>query len=113
MDVDTRRGWPDGEVTEKRLKKLLEDAEKVTFDSHHPCHVPKRSTTAPWTRLFPPINQRDRCRPLEPPSPHSTSRLARQVDTRPRPPPVVYVDEVAPSAGWDQAATEPALVVAW
>ena len=73
----------DTEVTHKRVKKLLKDAEEVTADSHHPCQAPNpiddRTQDAP---LFPPINQWGQLPyPLEPLSPHSTSRLARQAET--------------------------------
>ena len=73
----------DTEVTNKRVKKLLKDAEEVTSASHHPCHAPNpiddRTMDAP---LFTPINQWGQLPfPIEPLSPHSTSRLARQADT--------------------------------
>jgi len=71
------------EATHKRVKALFKDAEEVTANSHHPCRSPKpidpRTLEAV---LFPPINQWGQMPfPLEPLSPHSTSRLARQADT--------------------------------
>ena len=103
----------DTEVTGKRVKKLLKDAEEATPASHHSCHAPHpiddRTLDAP---LFPPINQWGQMPyPIEPLSPHSTSRLARQADTglaHHR----VDLDEVVTPAGADQATTELAPVVA-
>ena len=73
----------DTEVRHKRIKTLFKDAEEVTPDSHHPCRAPKpidpRTLEAV---LFPPINQWGHLPfPLEPMTPHSTSRLARQANT--------------------------------
>ena len=104
----------DTEVTHKRLKTLLKNAEEVTPDSHHPCHAPKPidagTLNAP---LFPPINQWGQLPyPIEPLSPHSTSRLARQADTGLAHHRVLGDDGPATSAGVDQAATEPAPAVA-
>ena len=103
----------DTDVTHKRLKALFKDAEEVTAASHHPCHAPKpiddRTLDAP---LFPPINQWGQLPyPIEPLSPHSTSRLARQADTGLAHHRVLDVDEPATSAGVDRAATEPAPAV--
>ena len=100
----------DTDVTHKRLKTLFKDAEEVTSASHHPCHIPKpiddRTLDAP---LFPPINQWGQLPfPIEPLSPHSTSRLARQADTGLAHHRVLDVDEVVTTAGVDQAAIEPA-----
>ena len=100
----------DTEVTNKRLKTLFKNAEEVTSTSHHPCHTPKsiddRTLDAP---LFPPINQWGQLPyPIEPLSPHSTSRLARQADTGLAHHRVLDIDEPAASAGVDQAAIEPA-----
>ena len=104
----------DSEVTHKRVKKLLKDAEVVTADSHHACHAPKpidpRTLDAP---LFPPINQWGQLPyPLEPLSPHSASRLARQADTGLAHHRVLDVDEVASSVGANQAAAEQPIVMA-
>ena len=104
----------DTDVTHKRVKKLLKDAEEVTSASHHPCRAPKpiddRTLDAP---LFPPINQWGQLPfPIEPRSPHSTSRLARQADTGLAHHRVLDVDEPAASAATDRAATEPAPAVA-
>ena len=104
----------DTEVTHKRVKKLLKDADEVTSDSHHSCQAPKpidgRTLDAP---LFPPINQWGHLPfPLEPLSPHSTSRLARQAETGLAHHRVLDVDEVAGSAGSDQAAVQPPPAVA-
>ena len=104
----------DTEVRHKRLKTFFKDAEEVTSASHHPCHAPKpiddRTLDAP---LFPPINQWGQLPfPIEPLSPHSTSRLARQADTGLAHHRVLDADEPAASAGVDQAATEPAPAVA-
>ena len=104
----------DTEVTHKRVKKLLKDAEEVTSASHHSCQAPKpfddRTLDAP---LFPPINQWGQLPfPLEPLSPHSTSRLARQADTGLAHHRVLDDDQPAASAGAGQAATEPAPAVA-
>ena len=98
----------DTEVTHKRLKTFFKDAEEVTSTSHHPCHAPKpiddRTLDAP---LFPPINQWGQLPyPIEPLSPHSTSRLARQADTGLAHHRVLDNDEVAGSVGTDQAAVE-------
>ena len=103
----------DTEVTHKRLKTLFKNAEEVTAASHHPCHAPKpiddRTLDAP---LFPPINQWGQLpHPIEPLSPHSTSRLARQADTGLAHHRVLDVDEVVTSAGADQAAVAPAPAV--
>ena len=104
----------DTEVTHKRLKALFKDAEEVTADSHHPCHIPKpiddRTLDAP---LFPPINQWGQLPyPIEPLSPHSTSRLARQADTGLAHHRVLDADEPVAPASMDQAAVEPAPAVA-
>ena len=104
----------DTEVTNKRLKTLFKNAEEVTSASHHPCHAPNpiddRTLDAP---LFPPINQWGQLPyPIEPMSPHSTSRLARQADTGLAHHRVLDVDEAAPSAGADQAAVEQPIAVA-
>ena len=103
----------DTEVTNKRLKTLFKHAEEVTSASHHPCHVPRsiddRTLDAP---LFPPINQWGHLPyPIEPLSPHSTSRPARQADTGLAHHRVLDVDHPAASAGVDHAATEPAPAV--
>ena len=103
----------DTEVTHKRLKTLFKDAEEVTAASHHPCHAPKpiddRTLDAP---LFPPINQWGQLPyPLEPLSPHSTSRLARQADTGLAHHRVLDVDDVLTSAAADQAAAAAVPVV--
>ena len=73
----------DVEVRHKRLKTLFKDAEEVTPGSHHPCHAPKPiDPDTLQAVLFPPINQWGHLPfPLEPLTPHSTSRLARQADT--------------------------------
>ncbi len=104
----------DAEVTNRRVKKLLKDAEEVTAASHHPCYVPKpiddRTLDAP---LFPPINQWGQLPyPIEPMSPHSTSRLARQADTGLAHHRVMDADEVVASGGADQAAVAPVPAVA-
>ncbi len=104
----------DAEIRHKRLKTLFKDAKEVTPDSHHPCHAPKpiddKTLDVP---LFPPINQWGHLPfPIEPMSPHSTSRLARQADTGLAHHRALDVDEVVTSAGVDQAAIEPAPVVA-
>ena len=102
------------EATHRRVKALFKDVEEVTADSHHPCRSPKpidpRTLEAV---LFPPINQWGQMPyPLEPLSPHSASRLARQADTGLAHHRVLDVGEVITSAGVDEAATEPAPVVA-
>ena len=104
----------DIEVRHKSVKDLLRKAEAVTSDSHHSCHAPKPiDDRALDAALFPPINQWGQMPfPLEPLSPHSTSLLARQADTGLAHHRVLDVDEVVTSAGVDQAATEPAPVVA-
>ena len=94
----------DTEVTHKRLKTLFKNAEEVTSASHHPCHAPKpiddRTLDAP---LFPPINQWGQLPyPIEPLSPHSTSRLARQADTGLAHHRVLDVDEPVASGGAGQ-----------
>ena len=104
----------DTEATHKRVKKLLKDAEEVTPGSHHSCQAPKpfddRTLEVP---LFPPINQWGQLPfPIEPLSPHSTSRLARQADTGLAHHRVLDVDEVAGSVGADQAAVEQPIAVA-
>lgn len=104
----------DTEVQHLNVKTLLKKAEDVTSASHHSCRSPKpiddKTMVAP---LFPPINQWGQLPfPIEPLSPHSTSRLARQADTGLAHHRVLDVDEVVTSAGADQAAIEPAPVVA-
>ena len=96
----------DAEVTNKRLKTLFKNAEEVTAASHHPCLAPNpiddRTLDAP---LFPPINQWGHLPyPLEPMSPHSTSRLARQADTGLAHHRVLDDDQPAGSVGAGQAA---------
>ena len=64
-------------------------------DGHHPCQAPKpidpRTLDAV---LFPPINQWGQMPyPIEPLSPHSASRLARQADTGLAHHKAVHVDE--------------------
>jgi hypothetical protein len=103
----------DTEVTHKRVKKLLKDAEEVTPDSHHSCQAPKpfddRTLDAP---LFPPINQWGQLPyPIEPMSPHSTSRLARQADTGLAHHRVLDDDQPAGSVGGGPAAVATAPVV--
>ncbi len=97
------------EVTHKRMKKLLKDAKEVTADSHHSCHAPKpiddRTLDAP---LFPPINQWGHLPyPIEPLSPHSTSRLARQADTGLAHHKVLDADELVATVAVGQAAVAP------
>ena len=104
----------DTEVLHKNVKTLLKKAEVVSADSHHSCQVPKlfddRTLDAP---LFAPINQWGHLPyPLEPLSPHSTSRLARQADTGLAHHRVLEVEEVVASAGAHQAASGPTLPVA-
>ncbi len=99
----------DTESTFKSVKTLLKKAEAVTPASHHSCHAPKpiddRTLDAP---LFPPINQWGHLPyPIEPLSPHSTSRLARQADTGLAHHRVLDVDEFVASAGVHQAAVAP------
>ena len=96
----------DTEVLHKNVKTLIKKAKTVTADSHHVCRSPKpidpRTLDAV---LFPPINQWGQLPfPLEPLSPHSTSRLARQADTGLAHHRVLDVDEVVTSAGADQSA---------
>ena len=100
----------DIEARHRSVKDLLRKAEAVTSDSHHSCPAPKPiDDRALDAALFPPINQWGQMPfPLEPLSPHSTSRLARQADTGVAHHKVLDVDEVVTSAGVDQAATEPA-----
>ncbi len=73
----------DTEARHKSLPDLLKKAEVVTADGHHPCHTPKPIDDKTMNAvLFPPINRWGQMPfPLEPLSPHSTSRLARQADT--------------------------------
>ena len=104
----------DAEVTNKRLKTLFKNAEEVTSDSHHPCYAPKpiddRTLEAP---LFPPINQWGHLPyPIEPLSPHSTSRLARQADTGLAHHRVLDADEPVAHSGGSQAVVEPGPAVA-
>ena len=104
----------DTEVLHKNVKTLLKKAEVISADSHHSCQVPKpiddRTLDAP---LFPPINQWGHLPyPIEPLSPHSTSRLARQADTGLAHHRVLDVDEPARSVGTGQAAVEPGPAVA-
>jgi len=99
----------DTEVLHKNVKTLIKKAEAVTADSHHPCQAPKpiddRTLDAP---LFPPINQWGHLPyPIEPLSPHSTSRLARQADTGLAHHWVLDVDEVVAVGRADQAAIAP------
>ncbi len=103
----------DTEVLHKNVKTLLKKAEVVSADSHHSCHVPKpiddKTLDAP---LFPPINQWGQLPyPIEPLSPHSTSRLARQAETGLAHHRVLDLDEPVASAGVDQAAVVPVPVV--
>ena len=77
----------DTEVTHKRVKKLLKDAEEVTSDSHHSCQAPKpfddRTLDAP---LLPPINQWGQLPyPLAEPALHFPPGPTGR--HRPRPPP--------------------------
>ena len=100
----------DTEITNKRVKKLLKDAEEVTSASHHPCLAPNpfdyRTLDAP---LFPPIDQWGHLPyPIEAMSPHSTSRLVRQANTGLAHHRVLDIDDIVTSAAADQAATEPA-----
>ena len=100
----------DTEVTNKRVKTLLKKAEEVTSASHHACHTPRpiddKTLEAP---VFPPINQWGQLPyPIEPMSPHSTSRLARQAETGLAHHRVLDVDQVAGSGGVDEAVIEPA-----
>ena len=103
----------DVEVRHKSVKDLLKKAEEVTADSHHSCQVPKpiddKTLEAP---LFPPINQWGHLPyPLEPLSPHSTSRLARQADTGLAHHRVLDDDQPTGSVGAGQAAVAPAPAV--
>ena len=100
----------DAEATHKSVKTLIKKAEAVTADGDHSCHAPKpidpRTLEAV---LFPPINQWGQMPfPLEPLSPHSTSRLARQSETGLAHHRALDVDELVTSAGVDQAAVAPA-----
>ena len=104
----------DTEVQHKRLKTFFKNVEEVTSASHHSCQAPRpfddRTLDAP---LFPPINQWGQLPyPIEPLSPHSTSRLARQADTGLAHHRVLGVEEVVASAGAGQAAlgSAPAVV---
>ena len=104
----------DAEVTNKRLKTLFKNAEEVTSASHHPCHAPKpiddRTLDAP---LFPPINQWGHLPyPIEPLSPHSTSRLARQAETGLAHHRVLDDEGPVASGGAGQAVVAPAPAVA-
>ena len=103
----------DTEATHKRVKALFKKAEEVTADSHHPCRSPK--PIEPRTLeavLFPPINQWGQMLfPLEPMSPHSTSRLARQADTGLAHHKALDVNEVVTSTGVDQTGVASAPVV--
>ena len=100
----------DTEVLHKNVKTLLEKAEVVSADSHHSCQVPK--PIDPRTLkvvLFPPINQWGHLPyPIEPLSPHSTSRLARPAETGMAHHRVLDVDEPVTCAGVDEAAIVPA-----
>ena len=105
----------DTEATHKRVKTLFKDAEEVTPDSHHPCHAPKpidqRTLDAV---LFPPINQWGQLPfPIEPMSPHSTSRLARQADTGLAHHRAIPLDDFVAVLHTDQAAPEPAPAPVW
>jgi len=100
----------DTEATFKSVKALFKDADSVTADSHHPCRSPKpidRRTLE--AVLFPPINQWGQMPfPLEPLSPHSTSRLARQADTGLASHKALRVDDLVAVLNADPAiATEP------
>ena len=104
----------DTEATHKRVKALFKDAEEVTADSHHPCRSPKpidpRTLEAV---LFPPINQWGQMPfPLEPLSPHSTSRLARQADTGLAHHKAIPLDDFVAVLNTDQAAAGPAAAAA-
>ncbi len=99
----------DTEATFKSVKKLLKDTKAVTTASHHPCHAPKpfdpRTSDAV---LFPPINQWGQMPfPLEPLSPHSTSRLARQADTGLAHHRAPRVDDLVAVRGADEQAADP------
>ena len=100
----------DTEVRHKRLKTLFKDAEEVTPDSHHPCHAPKPIDLQTLEAvLFPPINQWGHLPfPLEPMTPHSTSRLARQADTGLAHHRAVPLDDFVAVLHTDQNAPEPA-----
>ena len=104
----------DTEATHKRVKTLFKDAEEVTADSHHPCRSPK--PIDPRTLevvLFPPINQWGQMPfPLEPMSPHSASRLARQADTGLANHKSIPLDDFVAVLHTDQAAAEPAKAAA-
>ena len=100
----------DTEATHKRIKTLFKDAEEVTADSHHPCRAPKPIDSQTLEAvLFPPINQWGHLPfPLEPLSPHSTSRLARQADTGVAQHRAVPLDDFVAVLHTDQAAPDPA-----
>ena len=100
----------DTEATFKSVKLLFKDAKEVTAASHHPCHSPKpidsRTLDAP---LFPPINQWGQMPfPLEPLSPHSTSRLTRQADTGLAHHKVLQVDDLVAVLHVEHVAAAPA-----
>ena len=73
----------DTEATHKRVRTLIEKAKEVTADGEHSCRSPKPiDPRTSQVVLLPPINQWGQMPfPLEPMSPHSTSRLARQAHT--------------------------------
>ena len=100
----------DTEATLKSVKQLFKDAETVTADSHHPCHTPKPIDTRTLEAvLFPPINQWGQMPyPLEPLSPHSTSRLARQAGTGLAHHRSLRVDNLVGATATDSTAAEPA-----
>jgi len=104
----------DTEVQHKSVKTLLKKGEEVTRASHHPCRTPKpidpRTLEAV---LFPPINQWGQMPfPLEPLSPHSTSRLARQADTGLAHHKALRVDDRVAVLNAVQAVAEPATAAA-
>ncbi len=104
----------DTEAQHKSVKTLIKKAEAVTAAGHHRCRSPKpidpRTSDAV---LFPPINQWGQMPfPLEPLSPHSTSRLARQADTGLAHHKVLDADELVATVAADQTAVAPPPVVA-
>jgi len=99
----------DTEARHKSLPDLLKNAEVVTADGHHPCHTPKPIDDKTMDAvLFPPINQWGQMPfPLEPLSPHSTSRLARQAETGLAHHKVLDADELVATGAAGPPAVEP------
>ncbi len=99
----------DTEVQHANVKELMRKAETITDNSHHPCQAPKpiddKTLDAP---LFPPINQWGHLPlPIQPLSPHSTSRLARQADTGLAHHRVLDVDELVAVVDANQVTVAP------